>query len=312
MTPWPPGLAGTPASAVIDRAIADRRLGHSLLLHGDDVDLLSAGAEAIAAALLGAPPSGHPDFFALRPAGKSRQITAESTRSLIDQVQMSPSVAAHKVAILYEVDRMNPTSANIFLKTLEEPPARTMLLLLTTHPYALLPTIRSRCFHFRFAPARGAGPAAPSAAAGWGAWLDDYRAWLGRLGATSPDKSVAADHVLSLYGLVARFSSILHAAVAQAWDRQKASLPEDLDEDAQIAIEAGLSHGLRARLLADVAEATRRHVRGLKAADAAVLRSFPAAIGQLERDGRLLRLNLNEAAALEDFLLASLRIWTRR
>ena len=74
-----------------------------------------------------------------------RQISADATRELIAKVQVSAAVAPRKVAILHEVDRMNTAAANVFLKTLEEPPANTTLLLLTTRPYALLPTIRSRC-----------------------------------------------------------------------------------------------------------------------------------------------------------------------
>ncbi len=310
MTGWPPALAGSPAAVVIERAIAGQRLAHSLLLHGDDLAMLAAAAGAIAGRLLGAEAAGHPDCFTLRPAGKMRQIGADATRELIGRVQMSPAVAAYKVAILHEVDRMNAAAANIFLKTLEEPPARTVLLLLTSHPYALLPTIRSRCLHFKF---QAVGTAAAVGSPDWSAWLEDYRAWISRLAGGPPDKAGAADPILALYGLVARFGSILHRAPEEAWERQKQSLPPDLDEDEQVAIETGLANGLRARLLAEVEEATRDYARTRQDGDEGVAcRAFPAAIARLERDVRLLRFNLNELAALEDFLLASLRIWTRR
>ncbi len=83
--PWPPALVGTPAVSVIDRAIARDRLGHSLLLHGDDLDALVAVARAIADRLLqgGAARSTTPTIFTLRPAGKMRQISAEATREVI-------------------------------------------------------------------------------------------------------------------------------------------------------------------------------------------------------------------------------------
>ena len=75
-TPWPPALAGSPAVVVIEQAIARQRLSHSLLLHGDDPDILVAIALAIADRLLNAqgasahfPPDHHPDCFTLRPAG---------------------------------------------------------------------------------------------------------------------------------------------------------------------------------------------------------------------------------------------------
>lgn len=314
--PWPPALAGTPAIAVIEQAIARQRLSHSLLLHGDDLDTLAAVANGIADRLLNVkeaaakfPPDQHPDCFFLRPAGKMRQISADATRELIAKIQVSPAVAPRKVAILHEVDRMNVAAANVFLKTLEEPPANTTLLLLTTRPYALLPTIRSRVLLFRFPSA-----AAPIAADGWTPWLEDYRAWLGRLSeGVGADKQAIADHVFTLYGLVARFGAVLDAATAEVWKQQKEKLPPDLDDDEQVAIETGIANGLRSRLFAEVESATRTFaLPRLTAGDEAIRRALTAAIEKLEHDVGLLRLNLNESAALEEFLLSSLRIWSRR
>jgi DNA polymerase-3 subunit delta' len=314
-TPWPPALAGSPAVSVIEQAIARQRLSHSLLLHGDDPDTLVAVALAIADRLLNVkgasaqfPPDQHPDCFALRPAGKMRQISADATRELINKVQVSPAVAPRKVAILHEVDRMNHAAANIFLKTLEEPPANTTLLLLTTRPYALLPTIRSRVLHFRF-PA----PVTVVAADGWAAWLADYQAWLARLGEGVSGKTAVADQVFTLYGLVARFSAVLDFATAEVWKQQKEKLPPELDDDEQIAIETGIANGLRARLFAEIETATRNFaLPRLKAGDDVTRRALTAAITKLEHNASLLRLNLNEAAVLEDFLLTSLRLWTKR
>ncbi len=319
MHPWPPALEGTPAIAVIEQAISRQRLSHSLLLHGDDLETLAAVATGIADRLLNGeagkrakatfPVDQHPDAFALRPAGKMRQITAEATRELIGKIQVSPAVAPRKVAILHEVDRMNLTAANIFLKTLEEPPANTTLLLLTTRPYALLPTIRSRVLLFRF-PSAGN----PVAADGWKPWLDDYQAWLGRLAdGVATDKHAVADHVFALYGLVARFGAVLDFATAEVWKKQKANLPENLEDDEQVAIETGIANGLRSRLFAEIEQATRAFaLPRLTAGDEPTRRTLIAAIGRLEHAVGLLRLNLNESAALEDFLLASLRAWSRR
>jgi DNA polymerase-3 subunit delta' len=318
--------------AVIERAIARQRLAHSLLLHGDDLDTLVVVAQAIAdrllhpagVARLGSPvEGGHPDCFVLRPEGKSRQITADATRELIGKVQVSPAVAPYKVAIVVEADRMNASAANIFLKTLEEPPARTVILLLTTHPYALLPTIRSRCLHFRFgsgdatatAEAASGGDPAPAGqgAPSWPAWLADYRAWLGRLGEGAADKGAVADHLLSAYGLVARFGAVLERETAEAWERQKGTLPEELEEVERVAIETGIANGRRTRLFKGIELATQEFARGrLLGGDEAARRLFTAAIQKLEHDIGLLRFNLNASAALEDFLLASLRLWGRR
>jgi len=322
-TPWPAALAGSPAVAVIEQAIAKQRLSHSLLLHGDDLRTLVEVAHAIADRLLNTPASSarfavkeHPDYFELRPRGRTRIIPigkAESPergtmRELLPRLYVTPVVAPQKVAIIYEADRMNVESANAFLKTLEEPPAHTTLLLLTTRPYALLPTIRSRVLHFRFP-----SPATVVATDGWPAWLDDYRAWLARLGEGVSGKTAVADQIFTLYGLVARFSAVLDFATAEVWKQQKEKLPDEISDDEQIAIEIGIANGIRARLFADVAAATRTFaLPRLGTGDERARGAYPAAIEKLEYDVGLLRLNLNEAAALEDFLLTSLRLWTKR
>ena len=314
---WPPSLVGTPSVAVIEQAISRQRLSHSLLLSGGDLDTLTLVANAIADRLLNGlkptdghrfPPDQHPDCFVLRPAGKMRQISADATRDLIGKVQVSGSVSLRKVAIVHECDRMNVAAANVFLKTLEEPPANTTILLLTTRPYALLPTIRSRCLNFRFPT----GPASYSPD-GWSAWLTDYQAWLGRLVEGISDKKAVADTLLAAYGLIARFGAVLDFATGEVWKQQKERLPADLADDEQVAIETGIANGLRARLFIEIEQATRAFaLPRLQVNDAATNRALTAAIEKLEQAVGLLRLNLNESAALEEFMLTSLRLWTRR
>ncbi|MBS0633768.1 MAG: DNA polymerase III subunit gamma/tau [Verrucomicrobia bacterium] len=312
---WPPALAGTPTVSVIEQAIARQRLSHSILLHGDDLGTLVQTANAIADRLLNTPESTarfpaeqHPDSYALRPAGKMRQISADATRELIGKVQVSATVSRRKVAIIHEADRMHLTAANVFLKTLEEPPANTTLILLTTRPYALIPTIRSRVLLFRL-------PAAATvlAADGWSAWLEDYKAWLGRLAAGVTSKNAVADHVFTAYGLVARFGAVLDFATTEIWKQEKEKLPPDLDDDEQVAIETGIANGLRSRLFAEIEHATRTFsLPLLESNPEPTRRALVASVEKLEHAVGLLRLNLNESAALEDFLLSSLRIWTKR
>jgi DNA polymerase-3 subunit delta' len=324
--PWPETLAGTPAVTVIERAIERQRLANSLLLHGENLATLANVAHGIADRLLNTAPKGqptpqyflpkqHPDFFALRPAGKTRQISAETTRDLIGRIQVSPQVSHRKVAVIYEADRMNVAASNIFLKTLEEPPASTTILLLTTRPYSLLATIRSRCLHFRFTDAghEALADSDDTTRALWKSTLADYSAWLTQLTAGVVDKRAVSDQVMAVYGLITRFNAVLAAATDQIWKQQKEKLPPDLDDDEQTAIETGIANGIRLKLFAEIEHATRDFALAAKA-DAPELgtRALPAAIAQLEHDVGLLRLNLNEAAALENFLLSSLRIWMRR
>jgi DNA polymerase-3 subunit delta' len=314
--PWPPALAGTPAVEVIERAVGRGRLSHSLMLAGDDQEGLSAAGLALADRLLAwgspgpsrYPPDRHPDCFQVRPAGKSRSITADAVRELVGAINVSASVSRHKVAIFHDADRMTASAANILLKTLEEPPGATTILLLTSRPHALLPTIRSRVLHFRFP-----GMASAVRVEGWEAWIGDYRAWLQRLGQGVAAGRAAADGVFTLYGLVARYAAMLDKASAAEGVRRKESLSGVLDDDELAAIEAEIAVGLRLRMFAGIEEATRAHAVGmLQAGDTGARRLLTASIDCLERAAGLLRVNLNGSAALEDFLLASLRIWTRR
>jgi len=312
-------LAGTPAVAVIEQALARGRLSHSLLLTGDDVDLLRGVGLALADRLLNPPgtaPSrrrslldgAHPDCFHLRPAGKSRQIGAEPTRELIGKVQVSASAGGQKVALLHECDRMNTSAANVFLKTLEEPPANTTLLLLTTRPHALLPTIRSRCQLFRFGSAGAATPVD-----GWPAWLEDYRAWLALLHGGAA-RTAPSDAIFRMYGLIARFGVLLESATDALWATQKKSLPAELTSEEEDAIETGISKGLRDRLYADLERATGACVREILVTPEAAVgaRAFVESIKHLEHSAGLLRVNFNDVAALELYLLKALRAWTKK
>ena len=331
LVPWPAALAGTPTVAVLERAIERQRLAHSLLLQGENLGTLAMVAHAIADRLLNDPrkpsqyfpPKEHPDFLALRPSGKTRIIPigkAEgpkpgTMRDFLPKVYMTPGTAYRKVAIIYEADRMEPPSANALLKTLEEPPASTTIILITTRPYSLLPTIRSRCLHFRFTDAgsEALADADEPTRTLWQSTRADYVAWLGLLTAGVVEKRAVADQVLAVYGLITRFNAVLAAATDQVWKQQKGKLPEDLDDDEIEAIQTGITNGIRLKLFAEFEHATRTFAQDrLLAGDENARRSLTAAIERLERSAGLLRLNLNEAAALENFLLSSLRLWTKR
>ncbi len=81
----------------------------------------------------------------IRPRMKSRRIGVDEIRSLEHTLHLAAPGGACKVGVISEADRMNDQAANAFLKTLEEPPQNTILLLLTANPQRLLPTILSRC-----------------------------------------------------------------------------------------------------------------------------------------------------------------------
>jgi DNA polymerase III delta prime subunit len=73
-------------------------------------------------------------------------------RRLIDEVNLAPFSSENKAFIIDDAERMLPTSSNALLKTLEEPPKNTLIILVTSSPEKLLPTIISRCQQVRFCP----------------------------------------------------------------------------------------------------------------------------------------------------------------
>ncbi len=123
-------------------------MGHSYLLMGDRSESLENLALGLAGQVLAGAPQDHPDFHAVRPESKSRRIKIEQIRELERELNLRPFMAPLKVAVIFDAERMcmgSKNTANAFLKTLEEPPAHTLILLTSGRPAMLLPTIISRC-----------------------------------------------------------------------------------------------------------------------------------------------------------------------
>jgi DNA polymerase-3 subunit delta' len=94
----------------------------------------------------------HPDVRILRPEGRGGQLRAEGVREAAAEIPFRPFEGRRRVIIIADAERMNATTANTLLKTLEEPPPWATLVLVTANEAALLPTILSRCQMFRFSP----------------------------------------------------------------------------------------------------------------------------------------------------------------
>ena len=93
----------------------------------------------------------HPDVVTLVREGAAQIVPIESVRNqVIARIGLPPHEGEVRVFIVEEATSMAPPAANALLKTLEEPPARTLFVLCTTAPEQLLPTIRSRCQRVRF------------------------------------------------------------------------------------------------------------------------------------------------------------------
>lgn len=159
----------------LQRSLERGRLAHGYLFIGDSLPPMTDMAKALGQALncerparrgetgLGVEGCGqcrtcrlirdeiYPDMLWVRPESKMRIIKIEQIRELIAAVNLKPSEGQYKIGVLMDVDRLNAQSANAFLKTLEEPPPRSILILATTAPDRLLDTILSRVLRMQFA-----------------------------------------------------------------------------------------------------------------------------------------------------------------
>jgi len=167
--------------ADLARLLADRqRLPHALLVHGSAGIGKTRFIRALAAAALCERPKGglacgaceschwleqgnHPDFREIVPEAaeddeegaeaeggraekaKSLVIKIDQVRALADFLSLSTHRAGYRVLLLHPAEALHPAAANALLKTLEEPPPATLIVLASDRPARLLATIRSRC-----------------------------------------------------------------------------------------------------------------------------------------------------------------------
>ncbi len=190
------------AIELLEEARDKSRLAHAYLITGP----VESGKEALALRMIemahpGSIPAESLDAArsstteVIGPESKSRRITIDAIRNLEHTLQMAAPEGMIKFAIVRDADRMGAGAENAFLKTLEEPPAGSRLLLLTSRPEMLLDTILSRCI--RIPLAGTPGPAELS---------DSSRAFLDHLRRHTESNGKGISGAL---GLMAKFASIL-------------------------------------------------------------------------------------------------------
>ncbi len=159
-------MAFSPEAALeyLKRAHEHNRLGHAYLISG----AAGSGKRTLTASLASLVNGTKPEdvfserareIFRAEPESKSRRIVIEQVRSLEHSLQMRATGSGRKVVIISEADRLQPQAANAFLKTLEEPPEQSLLLLLSTLPEVLPDTIISRCIPIPLAARETTAPA---------------------------------------------------------------------------------------------------------------------------------------------------------
>ena len=323
---------------LLQRSLARGRLGHAYLFAGHQLEELESLARTLAKTLNCLKPvktggvatdccddcavcrkidnDTHADIHWVRPESKSRVVTIEQMRELMREIQLKPTGAEYKVAIITAADRLNNQAANAFLKTLEEPPAKSILILLTTEPQRILETVVSRCLRLNFS-----GEGARLADAAQSEWLAQFGAL-----AVTESKSLMGryrllDVLLQKLGEIrARVDETLTArSPLQRYEDVEKDLREKWEDELAAAIEAEYRRQ-RADLLLLVQWWLRDVWLHALAAGGELL-SFPQVAGAeavarrltprralenlqiLDQTQRLLHTNVQEALALEVGLL---------
>jgi DNA polymerase III subunit delta' len=330
--------AQTQGIQLLQRSLARGRLGHAYLFTGDQLEDLETLARTLAKTLNCRQPvkkdgaiidccdeclscrkidhETHADIHWARPESKSRVITVEQMRNLMQQIQLKPTEAEYKVTIIVAADRLNPQAANAFLKTLEEPPPKSILILLSTEPSRILETILSRCLRLNFS---GDGMRPPEAAQA--EWLEKFGALAAGEQKSLLNRYRLLDVLLQKLGEIrARLGETLTArSPLEKYDDVEKNLRDKWEDELAAAIEAEYRRH-RAELLLLVQWWLRDVWLHTLAAGKDLLR-FPniassemAARGlnpgqamenlqTLEQTQRLLHSNVQEALALEVGLL---------
>ncbi|MDD3653187.1 MAG: DNA polymerase III subunit delta' [Desulfotomaculaceae bacterium] len=160
-----------PIVKTLINAVTNDRVAHAYLFTGPEGVGKATSALAFTRALLCSSSSGgdacgscqgcrqlihsnHPDFYRLGPVGLSIKI--EQIRELQRKIKFRSYKGGRQVFLIEQAETMTAEAANCLLKTLEEPPIGTVLILLSARPQALLPTIISRCqqLYFKHIPSR--------------------------------------------------------------------------------------------------------------------------------------------------------------
>ncbi len=328
----------TQGVTLLQRSLQRGRLGHAYLFSGAELSLLESLARTLAKTLNCQQPKQaegkavdccdecatcrkidgetHGDVHWVRPESKSRIVSVDQMRELMHEIQLKSGEAEFKVAIIVAADRLNPQAANAFLKTLEEPPPKSVMILLTTEPGRILETIISRCLRLNFG------------GEGTRRWDDATQNWLNRFGemAGGEQKSLLGRYRL-MDVLAARLTE-MRAGVEEEltaksplekYDDVEKDLRERWEDELKAAIEAeyrrrrgelllGLQWWLRDVWLHTLASG--REFLSFPDADGPANVSKRISPGQarenlrvLEQTQRLLYTNVQEALALEVGLL---------
>lgn len=149
------------ALKLLDRSMKCGRLGHAYLISGPKGPMLEKFATDFLNLASGARQADleawqNHGALVIRPESKSRRIKVETIREQVEPfLFVTTSGAAHRFCVFVDAERMNESTQNAFLRTLEEPPPNTLFLLLSSQPESFLSTILSRVIRVPLMPEPG-------------------------------------------------------------------------------------------------------------------------------------------------------------
>lgn len=130
----------------LEAAHSRSRLAHAYLIVGDPEGPAWDLSERLISRVNAA---GSAPTHVISPESKLRRIVIDQIRDLESRLRLKAPAGTKKVGVIKAADRLQPQAANAFLKTLEEPPGDSLLLLLSAYPEQMLETILSRCIRVR-------------------------------------------------------------------------------------------------------------------------------------------------------------------
>ena len=136
----------------LENCIARNRLVHTYLFYGIRHLGKTTVAIKFADRLLNQPGASKTDLFELKLTEGKKDISIEQIRDWQHWLSLKSFGHGYKVGIVHQVERLNRNSATALLKTIEEPAARTIIILITSAHDSLLPTITSRSQKIHFLP----------------------------------------------------------------------------------------------------------------------------------------------------------------
>jgi DNA polymerase-3 subunit delta' len=237
------------AIAHIRESIKANRLAHAYLVHGPPRTIGLHTAIAMLSMLFCEKGFGescgvcrnckrvsqrlHPDVHWVEPEKKSRIIGVDQVRKTLPLIHHTSLEGGWKACVFIYADRLNTESANAFLKSLEEPPDKSIILLLTDTPQAMLPTILSRCQVLRAQAGEGLTMAP---------WADEL------LNILATRKQDGLTPVMRTAQCEALLEAIEESVVEQV-EEEYAHIQEDVDKDIQAARISSLVKEQRAEMM---------------------------------------------------------------